>query len=59
MLDVAPIDLFNGMNKPFIQDLPFPDAVKAQALDVSFHWVNENGDSAKLTCGITVQCTVS
>ena len=59
ILDVAPIDLLNGMSNRFIHDLPLPDVIKAQALDVSFHWVSEEGETATLTGGLTIQCTVS
>lgn len=59
ILDVAPIDLINGMSNHFIHDLPLPDTLKSQALDVSIHWINEKGDEAKMTSGLTIDCTVS
>jgi len=58
ILDVAPIDLLNGMSKEFMRVLPVPDALKAKALDVKFHWVNETGKVARLTSGISMDATV-
>ncbi|KAK3709369.1 hypothetical protein LTR37_010930 [Vermiconidia calcicola] len=59
ILDVAPVDLLMGLTKPFISALPIQDSMKAQGLDVEFHWVNQTGKTAKLTSGITIQCTDS
>ena len=58
ILDVAPIDLLNGMSREFMRVLPLPDAIKAKALDVEFHWVNETGEAARLTSGISMNATV-
>jgi hypothetical protein len=55
---VAPVDLLNGMSPKFINYLPLPDSIKKQALDFEFHWVNEDGEEAKLTAGITLKPTV-
>jgi hypothetical protein len=59
LLDIAPVDMLNGMDKKFMSELPIPDHLKEQALDCVFHWVNEDGKTANLTAGITIQCTVS
>ena len=32
---------------------------KAQALDMKFHWVSEDGAPRKLTCGLECNVTVS
>ena len=58
VLDIAPIDLLNGISKEFTQHLPLPAHIKEQALDFTFHWVNEKGDEARLTSGMTLKCTV-
>jgi hypothetical protein len=61
ILDLAPIDLLSGMTNEFTSDFPpeiMPDEIKAHALDVELHWVNESGKMAKLTSGITIQPTV-
>ena len=58
ILDVAPIDFLHGLNKKFGSLLPFSDELKAQLLDIEFHWVNEKGDTAKLTSGISMNATV-
>lgn len=58
ILDVAPIDFLHGLNKKFGSLLPLSDELKAQLLDIEFHWVNEKGDTAKLTSGITMNATV-
>lgn len=58
ILDVAPVDLLHGMSKAFINTLPIPSVFKEQGLDVEIHWVNEHGDLARLTSGITLQATV-
>lgn len=59
ILDVAPIDLIHGLTKEFANELPLPDAIKAQAVDIEFHWVNEKGGPARLTSNVTLQATVS
>ena len=46
------------MIQDFLKDLPFTDKIKAQALDIQFHWVNEAGGTASMTGGLTVQATV-
>jgi hypothetical protein len=61
LLDVAPIDIFNALSKKFVHDFPegiLPDHLRAQALDVEFHWVNETGKPAALTCGLHINTTV-
>jgi hypothetical protein len=55
---VAPVDFLNGISHRFINFLPFPDSIKAQALDVEFYWVNEDGEDSKLTAGLTLKPTV-
>lgn len=62
VLDIAPIDLLNGMSKPIIAEFPselISDEIKAQGLDMEFHWVNESGKTASLTSGLNIQPTVS
>ncbi|KAG9231389.1 class I glutamine amidotransferase-like protein [Amylocarpus encephaloides] len=57
VLDLAPIDLLNGMTLDFIGDFPpevMPDEIKAKAVDMEFHWVNETGETAKLTAGLNI-----
>jgi hypothetical protein len=62
ILDVVPIDLLHSMSKKWIEDLqtmvPVPDAMRAQALDIEFHWVNETGETGRLTSNVTVKITV-
>jgi hypothetical protein len=61
VLDLAPIDLLNGMTKEFIGGFPselVSDELKAKALDIEFHWVNETGKTALLTAGLNVDPTV-
>ena len=56
---MAPIDMLSAMSKEFLKHLPFlPEDLKAQALDIEFHWVNESGKTAKLTAGALIQPTV-
>ncbi|KAF2171013.1 hypothetical protein M409DRAFT_18985 [Zasmidium cellare ATCC 36951] len=59
ILDTAPIDLLHGLTKSFMEQLPLPDELKKQAIDVDFHWVNEKGTPASMTSGITLQTTDS
>lgn len=60
ILDVAPIDLLNGISKAWAEDMPFfTDVMKAHSVDTTFHWVNETGASARLTSGITLMATVT
>lgn len=62
ILDVAPIDVFAGLSKEFVQMFP-PELVNAdmakQALDVEFHWVSEHGQDGALTAGATVKTKAS
>lgn len=58
ILDVAPIDMLNGMSKNFLHILPVPDEIKARALDIEFHWVTENGRAAPLTSDMRLNATV-
>lgn len=49
------------MTKHFVSDFPsdmVSDELKSEALDIVFHWVNETGELAKLSSGISVQPTV-
>lgn len=59
LLDVGQIDLIHALSKNFLDEMPVPEEVKAQALDIEFHWVNETGKMAKLSSGLPIQCTVS
>lgn len=59
ILDVAPVDLLNGLSQKMINFLPLPDPMKAKALNAEFHWVNQDGEEAKLTAGINLKPTVS
>jgi hypothetical protein len=62
ILDVAPIDIFAGLSKHFIQQFPsdlVTEEMAKQALDVEFHWVTEHGQEGKLTAGATIEPTVS
>lgn len=61
ILDVAPLDVFSGLSKHFVDTLPMElltDEQRAQALDVDFHWVSESGQSGQLTAGATIVPTV-
>jgi hypothetical protein len=58
ILDVAPIDLLNGISKKFVNAFPLSDELKAKAVDINFHWVTENGNPAKLTANMTLEATV-
>ncbi|KAI1614303.1 class I glutamine amidotransferase-like protein [Exophiala viscosa] len=60
ILDVAPVDLLYGMSKLLVNDFGdsfLPPNLKAQALDMDFHWVNQTGKTARLTGGASVQPT--
>lgn len=62
VLDIAPIDLLGGLSKEFTSTFPdeiLPASMKAQAIDVQIHYVNETGKPAKLTSGMTIEVTVS
>ena len=59
ILDVAPMDMVHGFTKHVMKDIPFPDHIKAQGMDIEFHWVNEKGGQARLTSGVKMQATVS
>jgi hypothetical protein len=58
VLDVAPIDLLNGISTNFIQNLPLSYDLKAKAPVVHFNWVTETGSPAKLTSNMTLESTV-
>jgi len=61
ILDIAPIDTFNAISTKFVNNFPegvLPEHLRAQALDVEFHWVNETGKPAALTAGAHVNITV-
>ncbi|KAK5047709.1 hypothetical protein LTR84_006374 [Exophiala bonariae] len=60
ILDVAPVDIFSGISKAFLPNLPgfmMSDKMRDEALDVEFFWVNESGDHAELTGGMSVKPT--
>lgn len=57
-LDIAPIDLLNGISTNFVKNLPLPDEIKAKAPVVNFHWITETGAPAKFTSNMTVTATV-
>lgn len=62
ILDVAPIDIFAGLSKEFVQRFPpelMTDKMFKQALDVETYWVTEHGQEGKLTAGATIKPTVS
>lgn len=59
---MAPIDLFAGLSKEFVQNFPpefVSEKMSKEALDVEFHWVTEHGQDGHLTAGATVKATVS
>lgn len=61
ILDSAPIDLLGGFDRTTLDDFPddfMPASMKAQALDFVFHWVNETGETARMTSGLSVIPTV-
>ena len=61
ILDIAPVDMFNGISKQNLQDWPaeiIDPRLKEEALDIKIHWVNQTGKPAKLTAGLTLQPTV-
>lgn len=61
ILDSAPIDLLGGFDRTTLKEFPddfMPAAMKAQALDFVFHWVNETGETARMTSGLSVVPTV-
>lgn len=62
ILDVAPVDAFAELSKATMEHMPdgfVSKEAKAQALDFEFFWVNEKGDHAALTAGMSVKMTVS
>ncbi len=62
ILDVAPIDLLNGLTSEFVKDWPhelMSASLQAQSVDIKFHWVTETGKSARLTSGMSITATVS
>lgn len=62
ILDVAPIDLLNGMTKSLIDNVTpdfLPASVEIKALDIGFHWVSESGQGTnRLTSGMSIIPTV-
>jgi hypothetical protein len=61
ILDVAPIDIFNALTSRFLHNFPaeiLSEHLRAQALDIVFHWVNETGKPAHLTAGGIINVTV-
>ncbi|PTB47333.1 hypothetical protein M431DRAFT_463272 [Trichoderma harzianum CBS 226.95] len=64
ILDVAPVDMLHCFSKKFIETLPeewVSEDVKAQALDLNFHWVSEVGSAkqSRLTSAISLVPTHS
>ncbi|KAH7333117.1 class I glutamine amidotransferase-like protein [Rhexocercosporidium sp. MPI-PUGE-AT-0058] len=62
ILDVAPIDILDAISTKLVDNLPesmVSPEMRAQALDVEFHWVNETGKEAHLTAGTRVTPTDS
>ncbi|TQS32861.1 hypothetical protein Golomagni_06810 [Golovinomyces magnicellulatus] len=62
ILDTAPVDLLSGFDKHIIETFPegfIPAALKTQALEFVYHWVNETGGPARLTSGLNVTPTDS
>jgi hypothetical protein len=61
ILDVAPIDLLHVVSKEFIarfsDELVSPE-MKAQGLDIEFHWVNQTKKPGMLTGALQIQPTV-
>ncbi|KAH7040081.1 class I glutamine amidotransferase-like protein [Microdochium trichocladiopsis] len=60
ILDVAPLDLFSGLSKRFVMDIPeafLPQCHKDEALDIEFHWVSASGGAMELTAGVKLQTT--
>lgn len=61
ILDVAPIDIFNGLSKEFVSNMPdylLTDDMRKQALEVEYHWVTENGEPGRVTAGGKINATV-
>lgn len=62
ILDVAPIDLLNGMTKSLLDSVSpefIPADVKIKTLDIGFHWVSETGQGTScLTSGMSIVPTV-
>ena len=59
LLDVAPIDFFNGMLKRNLQFIPMLESQKAYGLDVEWHWVSESGKPGHLSSGAVIETVVS
>ncbi|KAK7950889.1 class I glutamine amidotransferase-like protein [Apiospora aurea] len=63
VLDVAPIDLLNGMSKSLMDNVSpefLPDGVKSKAIDIEFHWVSETGQgTSRLTSDMSIVPTDS
>ncbi|KAK7988286.1 cytochrome P450 [Apiospora arundinis] len=66
VLDVSPIDLIHGMGKGLLDNIAddfFPGdntKLKAQGLDIGFHWVSESGQGTnRLTSGMSIVPTPS
>ena len=58
LLDVAPIDFFNGMSKHSVDKIPVSDSLKAQGLDIEFHWISEYGKLTRLSVGGSMETIV-
>ncbi|KIW17679.1 hypothetical protein PV08_04874 [Exophiala spinifera] len=60
LLDIAVVDLLSGLDKSIAATFPdalMPPHVKAHALDVETHWVNQSGKTARLSGNISLQPT--
>lgn len=58
---MAPIDIFNSITPRFVKNFPedmISPEMRAQALDIELHWVNETGKEAHLTAGLHINPTV-
>lgn len=63
-MDVAPVDIFNGISKEFVEIMPpemVTEEIRAQAIDFKFHWISEAGPGtlSPLTSGLRIEPTVS
>ena len=59
LLDVAPIDFFNGMSKHAVDQIGLSDSLKSQALDMEYFWVSEHGKPTRLSAGGSMETIVS
>ena len=59
MLDVAPIDIFNGLSKHSVARIPLSESLKTQGLDIECYWVSESGKPGRLSVGGRMETVVS